>query len=60
MDSGGTGKKSAEESESLYVGSSALSSGASYLIATSLSSSIIVYINANNYYISVGMRFGAT
>ena len=36
-----TGKKSAEESESLYVGSSALSSGASYLIATSLSSSII-------------------
>ena len=37
-----TGKKSAEESESLYVGSSALSSGASYLIATSLSSSIII------------------
>ena len=54
-----TGKKSAEESESLYVGSSALSSGASYLIATSLSSSIIVYqlIIIN---ISVGMRFGAT
>ena len=50
-----TGKKSAEESESLYVGLSALSSGASYLIATSLSSSIIVVIN-----ISVGMRFGAT
>ena len=42
-------KKSAEESESLYVGSSALSSGAPYLIATSLSSSIIVYINDNNY-----------
>ena len=38
-----TGKKSAEESESLYVGSSALSSGASYLIVTSLSCSIIVY-----------------
>ena len=52
-----TGKKSAEESESLYVGSSALSSGASYLIATSLSSSIIVYIIIN---ISVGMRFRAT
>ena len=44
-----TGKKSTEESESLYVGSSALSSGTSYLIATSLSSSIIVYINDNNY-----------
>ena len=43
-----TGKKSAEESESLYVGSSALSSGGSYLIVTSLSS-IIVYINDNNY-----------
>ena len=54
-----TGKKSAEESESLYVGSNALSSGASYLIPTSLSSSIIVYqlIIIN---ISVGMRFGAT
>ena len=44
-----TGKKSTEESESLYVGSSALSSGTSYLIVTSLSSSIIVYINDNNY-----------
>ena len=46
-----TGKKSAEESESLYVGSSALSSGASYLIATgpSMSSSIIIIINDNNY-----------
>ena len=43
-----TGKKSAEESESLYVGSSALSSGAPYLIATSLSSSIIVYRIAGN------------
>ena len=42
-----TGKKSAEESESLYVGLSALSSGALYLIATGLSSSIIVYINKN-------------
>ena len=54
-----TGKKSAEESESLYVGLSALSSGASYLIATSLSSSIIVsmIIIIN---ISAGMRFGAT
>ena len=31
-----TGKKSAEESQSLYVGSSALFSGATYLIATSL------------------------
>ena len=50
-----TRKKSAEENESFYVGSSTLSSGASYLIATSLSSSIIVYIN-----ISVGIRFGAT
>ena len=40
-----TGKKSAGESESLYVGLSALSSGASYLIATSLSS-IIVYITS--------------
>ena len=54
-----TGKKSAEESESLYVGSSALSSGASYLIATSVSPtsyiSMIIIIN-----ISVGMRFGAT
>ena len=39
-----TGKKSTEESESLYVGSSALSSGTSYLIVTSLSSSIIVYL----------------
>ena len=56
-----TGKKSAEESESLYVGSSALSSGASYLIATSLSSSIIVYISMIIIInISVGMRFGAT
>ena len=44
-----TGKKSAEVSESFYVGSSALSSGASYLIATSLFSSIIVYIYDNNY-----------
>ena len=54
-----TGKKSAEESESLYVGSSALSSGASYLITTSLSSSVIVsmIIIIN---ISAGMRFGAT
>ena len=55
-----TGKKSAEESESLYVGSSALSSGASYLIATSCPPqssyiSMIIIIN-----ISVGMRFGAT
>ena len=48
-----TGKKNPEESESLYVGSSALSSGALYLIATSLSSSII------NVNILVGMRFGA-
>ena len=56
-----TGKKSAEESESLYVGSSALSSGASYLIATSLSSSIIVYISMIILInISVSMRFGAT
>ena len=54
-----TAKKSAEESESLYVGSSALSSGASYLIATGPSSSIIVsmIIIIN---ISGGMRFGAT
>ena len=56
-----TGKKSAEESESLYVGSSALSSGASCLIATSLSSSTIVYISMIIIInISVGMRFGAT
>ena len=56
-----TGKKSAEESEGLYVGSSTLSSGASYLIATSLSSSIIVYISMIIIInISVGMRFGAT
>ena len=54
-----TGKKSAEESESLYVGSSALSSGASYLIVTSPASSIIVsmIIIIN---ISAGMRFGTT
>ena len=54
-----TAKKSAEESESLYVGSNALSSGASYLIATGPSSSIIVsmIIIIN---ISGGMRFGAT
>ena len=44
-----TGEKSAEENESLYVGSSALSSGASYLIGTGPSSSIIIYINDNNY-----------
>ena len=55
-----TGKKNAEESQSLYVGSSALSSGASYLIATSLSSSIIVYIKIIIINISVGVRFGAT
>ena len=56
-----TGKKSAQESESLYVGSSALSSGASYLIATSLSSSIIVYISMIiSINISAGVRFGAT
>ena len=55
-----TGKKSAEESQSLYVGSSALFSGASYLIATSLSSSIIVYIKIIIINISVGVRFGAT
>ena len=56
-----TGKKSTEESESLYVGSSALSSGTSYLIATSLSSSIIVYISMIIIInISVGMRFGTT
>ena len=58
-----TGKKSAEESESLYVGSSALSSGASYLIVTSPSSSIIVrsYISMIIIInISVGMRFEAT
>ena len=39
-----TGKKSAEESESLYVGSSVLFIGASYLIVTSPSSAIIVYL----------------
>ena len=33
--------KSAEESESFYIGSSALSSGASYLIKTCPSSSLI-------------------
>ena len=56
-----TGKKSAEESESLYVGSSALSSGASYLIVTSLSSSIIVYISMIIIInISVGIKFEAT
>ena len=49
-----TRKKSAEESESLYVGSSALSSGASYLIATGL---LNHRINDNN---SAGIRFGAT
>ena len=55
-----TRKKSAEESESLYVGSSALSSGTSYLIATSLSSSITVYISMIIIInISAGMRFGA-
>ena len=54
-----TGKKSAKESESLYVGSSTLSSGASYLIVTSPASSIIVsmIIIIN---ISAGMRFGTT
>ena len=38
-----TGKKSknAEETESVYVGLSALSNGASYLIATGPSSSLI-------------------
>ena len=56
-----TGKKSAEESESLYVGSNALSSGASYLIVTSLSSSIIVYISMIIIInISVGIKFEAT
>ena len=51
------GKKSAEESESLNVVLSALSSGASYLIATGPPSSIIVsmIIIIN---ISAGMRFG--
>ena len=52
-----TGKKSAEESESLYVSSSALSSGASYLQACPQSSYISMIIIIN---ISVGMRFGAT
>ena len=53
-----TGEKSAEESESWYVGSSALSSGASYLIATGPSSIIVSMIITIN--ISAGMRFGAT
>ena len=53
-----TGKKNAEESESLYVGSSALYSGASYLIATGPSSSIIISVII--IIISAGMRFGAT
>ena len=54
-----TGKKSAEESESLYIGSSALSSGTSYHIVTGPSSSTIVsmIIMIN---ISDGMRFEAT
>ena len=54
-----TGKKSDEEIESLYVGSSALSNGASYLIVTGPFTLIIVsmIISIN---ISAGMRFGAT
>ena len=42
----------------IYVGSSALSSGASYLIATACPRIIISMIIIIN--ISVGMRFGAT
>ena len=53
-----TEKKIAEESESLYVGSSTLSSGTLYLIVTGPSSIIISMIIIIN--ISAGMRFGAT